>query len=145
MYHCGTPPVLMHIGAGMYGAVIIDPPDLPTVDREFVMLQSDLYTAKGQVADLPALLAGQGDAVVFNGYVNQYQFRPIRVEPNERVRGPGPRRRSLGPELVPRHRHDLRHRLQGGRVPPPTRREPGRRPGPRPRTRPRRVRGVRRR
>lgn len=86
MYHCGTPPVLMHLGAGMYGAVIIDPPDLPAVDREFVMLQSDLYTAKGQVADLPKLLAGQGDAVVFNGYVNQYKFRPIRVEPNERVR-----------------------------------------------------------
>ena len=26
------------------------------------------------------------DAVVFNGYVNQYLFRPIRVEPDERVR-----------------------------------------------------------
>ena len=26
------------------------------------------------------------DAVVFNGYVNQYKDRPIRVEPNQRVR-----------------------------------------------------------
>src|SRR3546814_5882534 len=26
------------------------------------------------------------DAVVFNGYVNQYQHAPIRVEPGERVR-----------------------------------------------------------
>jgi nitrite reductase (NO-forming) len=26
------------------------------------------------------------DAVVFNGYVNQYQHAPIRVEPNERLR-----------------------------------------------------------
>ena len=25
MYHCGTPPVLMHIGTGMYGAMIVDP------------------------------------------------------------------------------------------------------------------------
>jgi len=25
MYHCGTPPVLLHIGAGMYGAMIVDP------------------------------------------------------------------------------------------------------------------------
>ena len=27
MYHCGTPPVSMHIGDGMYGAVIVDPKD----------------------------------------------------------------------------------------------------------------------
>jgi nitrite reductase (NO-forming) len=26
------------------------------------------------------------DAVVFNGYATQYKFRPIRVEPKERVR-----------------------------------------------------------
>ncbi len=25
LYHCGTPPVLLHIGAGMYGAMIVDP------------------------------------------------------------------------------------------------------------------------
>jgi len=35
------------------------------------------------------------DAVVFNGYVSQYKFHPIRVEPNDRIRvwvlddGPG--------------------------------------------------------
>ena len=46
MYHCGTPPVLLHIATGMYGAVIIDPPDLPPVDQEFVMLQSELYKAR---------------------------------------------------------------------------------------------------
>jgi nitrite reductase (NO-forming) len=87
MYHCGTPPVLHHIGNGMYGAVIIDPPNLPPVDHEFVMLQSELYTApKGQVADLNKMLNEQWDAVVFNGYVNQYKFRPIRVEPNQRIR-----------------------------------------------------------
>ena len=26
MYHCGTSPVLMHIGSGMVGAIIVDPP-----------------------------------------------------------------------------------------------------------------------
>jgi nitrite reductase (NO-forming) len=26
LYHCGTPPILMHIGSGMYGAIIVDPP-----------------------------------------------------------------------------------------------------------------------
>jgi nitrite reductase (NO-forming) len=87
MYHCGTPPVLHHIGNGMYGAIIIDPPDLAPVDHEFVMVQSELYAApEGGIADLNDMLAEQWDAVVFNGYPNQYQHRPIRVEPNERLR-----------------------------------------------------------
>ncbi|HVT76756.1 MAG TPA: multicopper oxidase domain-containing protein, partial [Acidimicrobiales bacterium] len=34
MYHCGTAPALHHIGNGMYGAVIIDPPALDRVDHE---------------------------------------------------------------------------------------------------------------
>jgi nitrite reductase (NO-forming) len=87
MYHCGTPPVLHHIGNGMYGAIIIDPPDLAPVDHELVMLQSELYSApKGEVAGLEKMLAEQWDAVVFNGYPNQYLHRPIRVEPSQRIR-----------------------------------------------------------
>ena len=87
MYHCGTPPVLMHIGTGMYGAVIVDPPELPAVDREFVMLQSDLYTGpKGELPDMAKLLDEQYDAIVFNGYSNQYMASPIRIEPDDRVR-----------------------------------------------------------
>ncbi len=87
MYHCGTPPVLHHIGNGMYGAIIIDPPDLAPVDHEFVMVQSELYSAPaGEVALLEKMLAEQWDAVVFNGYPNQYLHAPIRVEPNQRVR-----------------------------------------------------------
>lgn len=87
MYHCGTPPVLLHISAGMYGAVIIDPPDLPVVDHEYVILQSELYTApSGQVPDWSKLINEQYDAVMFNGYVNQYKYLPIRVEPNQRIR-----------------------------------------------------------
>lgn len=87
MYHCGTPPVLHHIGAGMYGCVIIDPPDLAPVDYEFVFVQSEFYTGpQGEVGDLTKMQNEQWDAVVFNGYVNQYQFAPIRVEPNKRIR-----------------------------------------------------------
>jgi nitrite reductase (NO-forming) len=87
MYHCGTPPVIHHIGNGMYGALIVDPPDLAPVDHEYVMVQSDVYTApKGEVADVPKMLDEQWDAVVFNGYVNQYQHAPIRVEPDQRIR-----------------------------------------------------------
>ncbi len=87
MYHCGTPPVLLHIATGMYGAVIIDPPDLPAVDHEYVMLQSELYTGPhGDLPDYAKLVDEQYDAVMFNGYVNQYKYAPIRVEPNQRIR-----------------------------------------------------------
>jgi nitrite reductase (NO-forming) len=32
MYHCGTAPALHHIGNGMYGALVVDPPDLAPVE-----------------------------------------------------------------------------------------------------------------
>lgn len=87
MYHCGTAPALHHIGNGMYGAIIIDPPVLAPVDHEYLLVQSELYLGpEGQPGDLTKMLAVQPDAVVFNGYVSQYKFHPIRVEPNERVR-----------------------------------------------------------
>jgi nitrite reductase (NO-forming) len=87
MYHCGTAPALHHIGNGMYGAIIIDPPELAPVDHEFVFVQSELYLGpNGKEGDLTKMLAEQDDAVVFNGYYNQYKFAPIRVEPNQRIR-----------------------------------------------------------
>ncbi len=88
MYHCGTPPVLQHIAMGMYGAVIIDPPNLPPVDHEYVFVQSELYRESdpSQPVDYNKLLAEQWDAVVFNGYVDQYAARPIRVQPNQKIR-----------------------------------------------------------
>ena len=87
MYHCGTAPALHHIGNGMYGAIIIDPPVLAPVDHEYVLVQSEIYTGpEGQPGDLTKMMAEAPDAVVFNGYVSQYKFHPIRVEPNERVR-----------------------------------------------------------
>jgi nitrite reductase (NO-forming) len=87
MYHCGTAPALHHIGNGMHGAVVIDPPVLAPVDHEFVLVQSELYLGPdGEPGDLGKMQDEALDAVVFNGYVNQYQHRPIRVEPGERVR-----------------------------------------------------------
>jgi nitrite reductase (NO-forming) len=87
MYHCGTAPALHHIGNGMYGAIIIDPPVLAPVDHEFVIVQSEIYTGpQGQPGDLAKMTANAWDAVVFNGYVSQYKFQPIRVEPDQRVR-----------------------------------------------------------
>jgi nitrite reductase (NO-forming) len=87
MYHCGTAPALHHIGNGMFGAIVIDPPELAPVAHEYVLVQSELYPGpEGQPGDLAAMQAEDHAAVVFNGYVNQYLHRPIRVEPGERVR-----------------------------------------------------------
>ena len=87
MYHCGTSPALHHIGNGMYGAIIIDPPELAPVAKEFVMVQSELYLGpQGKEGDLTKMQDEDFDAVVFNGYWNQYAFAPIDVEANERIR-----------------------------------------------------------
>jgi nitrite reductase (NO-forming) len=87
MYHCGTAPALHHIGNGMYGAIIIDPPDLPEVDHEFIFVQSEFYLGpQGEPGDLRKMQNDQWDLVVFNGYHNQYLHAPIRIEPDERVR-----------------------------------------------------------
>ena len=88
MYHCGTPPVLEHIGMGMYGAIIIDPPNLAPVDHEYVMVQSELYRESDptQPVDYNKLLAEQWDGIVFNGYVGQYTARPIHVGVDQKIR-----------------------------------------------------------
>jgi nitrite reductase (NO-forming) len=87
MYHCGTAPTLHHIGNGMFGAIVIDPPELAPVDHEYLFVQSEFYLGpEGQPGDLTKMIGEQWDAVVFNGYWNQYKFAPIRVEPDERVR-----------------------------------------------------------
>ena len=87
MYHCGTAPVLHHIGNGMYGVIIIDPPGLAPVAKEFVVTQSELYLGPdGKPGNLTKMLNDDWDAVVFNGYYNQYKFDPIEVEAGTRYR-----------------------------------------------------------
>lgn len=87
MYHCGTAPALHHIGNGMYGAIIIDPPELAPVDEEFVIVQSELYLGpEGKEGDLTKMMDDDWDAVVFNGYHSQYKHRPIHVDAQKRYR-----------------------------------------------------------
>jgi nitrite reductase (NO-forming) len=44
VYHCMTPPVDQHVANGMYGLVIVEPPEgLPRVDREWYVMQGDFY------------------------------------------------------------------------------------------------------
>ncbi|EQD67902.1 Copper-containing nitrite reductase precursor [mine drainage metagenome] len=45
IYHCATPPVPMHIANGMYGLILVEPPQgLPKADREYYVVQGDFYT-----------------------------------------------------------------------------------------------------
>ncbi|GAA1221585.1 multicopper oxidase domain-containing protein [Rhodoglobus aureus] len=87
LYHCSTAPRSVHIANGMFGAVIIDPPGLAPVDREFIVVQSELYLGpQGGTADAAKVQAQIPDLVVFNGYANQYRHDPLEVKVGERVR-----------------------------------------------------------
>lgn len=87
LYHCSTMPMSLHIANGMYGAVIIDPPDAAPVDREFVLVQSEAYLGpQGGIADVTRIATQHPDLVMFNGYANQYVYRPLEVAVGERVR-----------------------------------------------------------
>ncbi|MBI2692743.1 multicopper oxidase domain-containing protein [Mycobacterium nebraskense] len=87
LYHCSTMPMSLHIANGMFGAVIIDPPDLPRVDREYVIVQSEMYLgAPGEDADADKVAADKPDLVVFNGYARQYDHAPLAARVGERVR-----------------------------------------------------------
>ena len=87
MYHCSTMPMSMHIANGMYGAVIIDPPDLASVDREYLLVQGELYLGpQEQPADADKLAVVAPDLVAFNGYADQYVHRPLAASVGERVR-----------------------------------------------------------
>ena len=45
IYHCAAPPVMDHIANGMYGLILVEPErGLPKVDKEFYVLQSEVYT-----------------------------------------------------------------------------------------------------
>lgn len=91
MYHCGTSPVLMHIGSGMHGAIIVSPRDPLPPAKEFVLVQSEFYltaAANGvQAFDYQKMLTTMlPDFVAFNGRPNQYVKDPIRVKVGDRVR-----------------------------------------------------------
>jgi nitrite reductase (NO-forming) len=87
MYHCSTMPMSMHLANGMLGAVVIEPAGLPEVDRQYVVVQAELYLgAPGGEADAAKIATARPDLVVFNGYANQYRDRPLAATAGERVR-----------------------------------------------------------
>ncbi|MFG3512988.1 multicopper oxidase domain-containing protein [Streptomyces bobili] len=87
LYHCSTAPMLQHMGNGMYGAVVVDPPDLAKVDHEFVLVSSALYLGTpGSSAQVAKMRQNTPDAWVFNGMAGQYAERPLKLKAGERAR-----------------------------------------------------------
>ncbi|MFD7406805.1 cupredoxin domain-containing protein [Streptomyces sp. NPDC059866] len=87
LYHCSTAPMLQHIGNGMYGAVVIDPPGLKKVDHEYVLVSSALYLGTpGSTAQVAKTTNGTPDAWAFNGIASQYAERPLKMKAGERAR-----------------------------------------------------------
>ncbi|MBY6060251.1 multicopper oxidase domain-containing protein [Microbacterium esteraromaticum] len=88
MYHCSTMPMSAHIANGMYGAVVIEPDDLPAVDRSYVLVQGEYYLGDhdGGMVDMDAIATRNPDLVTFNGYANQYDHAPLPATVGERVR-----------------------------------------------------------
>ncbi|WP_243058400.1 multicopper oxidase domain-containing protein [Nocardioides sp. SR21] len=85
MYHCSTMPMSVHIANGMFGAVVIEPRDLAPVDRTYLLVQSEQYRGP-ETVDADKIAAEDPDAVVFNGYPNQYDADPLRVDAGDRLR-----------------------------------------------------------
>ena len=74
VYHCATAPVGMHVANGMYGLILVEPPQgLPKVDKEYYVMQGDFYTTgkyreKGlQPFDMEKAIDEKATYVLFNG------------------------------------------------------------------------------
>ena len=74
VYHCATPMVAQHITNGMYGMILVEPEGgLEPVDREFYIMQGELYTAQKHGApghqefSLEKLLDERPEHLMFNG------------------------------------------------------------------------------
>jgi nitrite reductase (NO-forming) len=74
VYHCATAPVGMHVANGMYGLILVEPPDgLKPVDHEYYVMQGDFYTVgkyreKGaQPFDMQRAIDERPTYVLFNG------------------------------------------------------------------------------
>jgi len=94
VYHCATAPVGMHVGNGMYGLILIEPPEgMSAVDHEYYVMQGDFYTTgkyreKGhQPFDMEKAIDERPTYVLFNGAEGALTGdNALSAKTNERVR-----------------------------------------------------------
>ena len=94
IYHCATAPVGMHVANGMYGLILVEPPEgLSKVDHEYYVMQGDFYTTgkfreKGlQPFDMEKAIDERPTYVLFNGSEGALTGdKAITAKTNETVR-----------------------------------------------------------
>ena len=94
VYHCATPMVAEHIANGMYGLILVEPEGgLPPVDREFYVMQGEIYTdiPHGQHGSaefsVEKLLNERPEYFVLNGSVGALtKLHPLSAKVGETVR-----------------------------------------------------------
>ena len=91
IYHCATMNVSTHNAHGQYGLILVEPEGgLPKVDKEFYLVQGELYTEGGLGRqglvpfDAQALIDGHPTYVTFNGKVESAPR--MHLNRGERVR-----------------------------------------------------------
>jgi nitrite reductase (NO-forming) len=93
VYHCATPTVAQHIANGMYGLILVEPEGgLPKVDREFYVMQGEIYTeqaygTKGHAEEsIDKLLSERPEYFIFNGSTDALKKNPLKAKVGETVR-----------------------------------------------------------
>lgn len=94
VYHCATAPVGMHVANGMYGLILVEPPEgLSKVDHEYYVMQGDFYTTgkyreKGQQPfDMEKAIDERPSYVLFNGAEGSLTGdKALTAKTNETVR-----------------------------------------------------------
>lgn len=94
VYHCATPKAAHHAANGMYGLIVVEPEaGWPKADREFYVMQGDLYLDGGrgvpglQGGSFAKLLEERPDYVLLNGSVGALAGdRALRAAVGETVR-----------------------------------------------------------
>lgn len=99
LYHCAAAPVPVHIANGMYGLIYVQPEeDLPPVDREYYVMQSEFYHEPPEILDdgrpssvvefsYPNGMREEPNIVVFNGSESAMtRDRPLKANVGESVR-----------------------------------------------------------
>ncbi|MBN9345818.1 MAG: multicopper oxidase domain-containing protein [Devosia sp.] len=93
VYHCAVPEAAEHIANGMYGLILVEPEEpLPAVDREFYVVQGEVYThetfgTEGLAAFDPARMHGEdAEYYVFNGAAGALAEDPLEAKVGETIR-----------------------------------------------------------
>jgi len=94
MYHCAVPPMIDHIGNGMYGLILVEPTNgLPHADQEFYVMQSEFYTtnnpAGGRMLEYSHehAMEERPSFVVFNGQSGSMIFTDaLHARTGQRIR-----------------------------------------------------------